>query len=57
MRNNADKFQRINQEEEPPLRTLDHGLLGEYVELSPTDDDPYPHVLRRADGKCYHGFR
>lgn len=57
VRKNADKFQKINQEEEPPLRTLDHGLYGEYVELSPADKDPYPYVLRRPDGKCYHGFR
>ena len=50
------KFQRINKEEEPPLRMLDHGLYGEYVYLSPHEKEPNPYVLRSGE-KCYHAFR
>ena len=57
MRRNSDKFIRINEEEEPPLRTLNHGLDGEFRQLSACDEDPYPFVIRKADGKCFHGFR
>ena len=57
MRRNSDKFIRINEEEEPPLRTLNHGLDGEFRQLSACDEDPYPFVIRKDDGKCFHGFR
>merc|ERR1712241_958685 len=57
VRRNSDKFIRINEEEEPPLRTLNHGLDGEFRQLSACDEDPYPFVIRKADGKCFQGFR
>ena len=50
------KFKRVNQEEEPPLRVLDHGLHGEFAYLSPQQQDPNPYVLRSGE-KCYHAFR
>ena len=50
------KFQRINKEEEPPLRMLDHGLYGEFTYLSPGQTEPNPYVLRSGD-RCYHAFR
>ena len=56
IRKNYFKFQRINKEEEPPLRMLDHGLYGEYVYLSPQQKEPNPYVLRSGE-KCYHAFR
>ena len=56
MRENCADFKRVNQEEEPPLRTLDHGIAGEYVTVADNQPDPYPYVIRK-DGKCYHGFR
>ena len=57
VRDQSHKFQRINQEEEPPLRTLNHGLYGEFIELDPRDPDPYPFVIRKPGGECFHGFR
>ena len=57
MRKNSDKFIRVNEREEPPLRTLDHGLPGEFRKVDSGEKDPYPYVLRTGDGKCYHGFR
>jgi len=56
IRKKHHKFQRINKEEEPPLRMLDHGLYGEYACLSPQEKDPNPYVLR-SGAKCYHAFR
>lgn len=57
VRKNSDKFIRVNEREEPPLRTLDHGLAGEFRNLESGEADPYPYVIRTKDGKCYHGFR
>lgn len=57
VRKNSDKFIRVNEREEPPLRTLDHGLSGEFRQLESGEADPYPYVIRTKDGKCYHGFR
>jgi len=42
---------------EPPLRTLDHGLFGEYIELPPNEESTYPYVIRTNDNKCYLRFR
>jgi len=57
VRKNSDKFIRVNEREEPPLRTLDHGLAGEFRKVESGEIDPYPYVLKTRDGKCYHGFR
>ena len=57
MRKNSEKFIRVNEREELPLRTLDHGLAGEFRKVESGEIDPYPYVLKTRDGKCYHGFR
>jgi len=57
VRENCHKFKRVNQEEEPPLRTLDHGLFGEYINLAPDEEASYPYVIRTKDNKCYLRFR
>ena len=56
VRKNCHKFIRVNQEEEPPLRCLDHGIDGEFLCLGPDQPHPYPYLLRK-DEKLYHGFR
>ena len=50
----AARFRHINKEEEPPLRTLDHGLRGEGVR---ENVPPYPYMVQASDGAWYHGFR
>ena len=50
----AVRFRHINKEEEPPLRTLDHGLHGEGVRQLVA---PYPYMVQSSDGVWYHGFR
>ena len=57
MRDHYYKFKRTNEEEEPPLRTLDHGLYGEFLKVEPNDPDPYPFVIRKPEGDCFHGYR
>lgn len=50
----AGDFRHIDKEEEPPLRNLDHGLLGEGVDC---EEAPYPYMIRSKDGLWYHGYR
>ena len=50
----AVRFRHINKEEEPPLRTLDHGLHGEGVRQLVA---PFPYMVQSSDGVWYHGFR
>lgn len=57
VRDHYYKFKRTNEEEEPPLRTLDHGLYGEFIKVEPNDTDPFPFIIRKPDGKCFHGYR
>merc|ERR1711971_1133730 len=54
LRKEAVRFRHINKEEEPPLRSLDHGLHGEGVcQLLA----PYPYMIQSSDGIWYHGYR
>ena len=48
------RFRHINKEEEPPLRSLDHGLHGEGVRQLVA---PYPYMIQSSDGVWYHGYR
>ena len=50
----AVRFRHINKEEEPPLRTLDHGLHGEGVRQLVA---PHPYMVQSSDGVWYHGYR
>ena len=56
LRKHSNKFQHINKQEEPPLRSLDHGLFGESVPASYDDPAPYPYMIRSGD-LLYHGYR
>jgi len=57
LRSHCDEFKQIDKQEEPPLRTLDHGLYGEYTEVEDQDTVPYPYMVRGTDNKYYHGYR
>ena len=39
------------------MRTLDHGLYGEFINLEPDHPNPYPFVIRKPGGECFHGYR
>ena len=50
----ATAFRFIDKEEEPPIRTLDHGIFGEGVSA---EVPPHPYMVRGRSGKWYHGYR
>lgn len=54
LREQATAFRFIDKEEEPPIRTLDHGIFGEGVEA---DLPPHPYMIRGRSGLWYHGYR
>lgn len=53
-----DEFRRVDLEDEPPLRVLEHGLFGEGItaDASGLAPAPYPSMLLR-NGKWFHAFR
>ena len=50
----ATAFRFIDKEEEPPIRTLDHGIFGEGIDA---EIPPHPYMVRGRSGKWYHGYR
>ena len=50
----ATAFRFIDKEEEPPIRTLDHGIFGEGISA---EVPPHPYMVRGRSGKWYHGYR
>ena len=50
----ATSFKFIDKEEEPPIRTFDHGIFGEGVSA---EIPPHPYMVRGRSGKWYHGPR
>lgn len=53
-REQGNHFRFIDKEEEPPIRTLDHGIFGEGVEA---EVPPYPYMVKGRSGRWYHGYR
>jgi len=56
VRKYAGKFKVCGKDEEPPLRLLDHQLVGEHVVVPEGESPPYPYMVRKGN-KYYHGFR
>jgi len=54
LREQATAFRFIDKEEEPPIRTLDHGIFGEGIS---SEVPPHPYMVRGRSGKWYHGYR
>jgi len=54
LREQATAFRFIDKEEEPPIRTLDHGIFGEGISA---EVPPHPYMVRGRSGKWYHGYR
>ena len=56
VRKYAGGFKLAGKNEEPPLRLLEHGLVGEHVVVPEGVTPPFPYMVRK-DKKWYHGFR
>ena len=56
VRKYAGGFKLAGKNEEPPLRVLEHGLVGEHVVVPEGVTPPFPYMVRK-DKKWYHGFR
>jgi hypothetical protein len=56
VKDTADQFSRVDKDDEPPFRVLEHGLPGEACAAPSDGVPPYPHMIRRGD-KFYLGYR